>query len=105
MFDGSKLGIYVSWEEVQIEKFVAKRRNEELTFKRYDNINDALKWATYIIWQDYYIDQKAEEYIQKQRGIDKNIPASATPTKGEASSSKTIKRNNPQNIIQNKNAF
>ena len=95
MFDGSKPGIYMSWEEVQIEKFAAKRRNEELTFKKYDNIDDALKWARLIIGLDYYIDPKAKEYIKKRRGIDKNIPSSPAPTKGEASSSKNIKKEEP----------
>ena len=55
-------------------------------------MNDALKWARDMIGENYYIDPNAKEYIQKRSGIDKNIPTSATTTKGEASSSKNIKK-------------
>ena len=45
-----------------------------------------------IIGENYYIDPNAKEYIQKRSGIDKNIPGAAIPTKGEASSSNNIKK-------------
>ena len=70
-----------------IEKINAKRRGEDLTFKKYDSINEALFWARKVLGENYYIDPKAKDYIQKRRGV----PASLTPTKGEASSSKNIK--------------
>ena len=34
LFDGNKLGIYLTWEDIMIEKIYAKRRGEDLTFKK-----------------------------------------------------------------------
>lgn len=81
IFDGNKPGIYLEWENIMIQKLDAKREGKDLTFKRYDNIDDALSWARKVFGPDYYIDPKAKDYIQMRRGI----PASPTPTKGEAS--------------------
>ena len=44
--------------------------------------------ARKVLEENYYFDPKAKDYIQKRRGV----PASLTPTKGEASSSKNIKK-------------
>ena len=88
IFDGNKPGIYLEWENIMIEKLDAKRNGQDLTFKRYYSIDEALLWARKVLGPDYYIDPKAKNYIQMKRGI----PASPTPTKGEASSSKIIKK-------------
>ncbi|XBH80057.1 hypothetical protein VPH35_105882 [Triticum aestivum] len=88
IFDGNKPGIYLEWENIMIEKLDAKRNGQDLTFKRYYSIDEALLWARKVLGPDYYIDPKAKNYIQMKRGI----PASPTPTKGEASSSNNIKK-------------
>ncbi|KAM3193886.1 hypothetical protein ACQJBY_070498 [Aegilops geniculata] len=88
IFDGNKPGVYLEWENIVIEKIDAKRKGQDLTFKRYYNIDDALFWARKVFGPDYYINPKAKDYIQMKRGV----PASPIPTKGEASSSKNIKK-------------
>ena len=90
LFDGTNPGIYMTFEEIIKEKMVARRKKEDITWKKYIDINEALKQARSIIGENYYIEPKAKEYIQKCKGIDKNIPASSTQ-KGEASNSKRIK--------------
>ena len=87
IFDGNKPGIYLEWENIMIEKLDVKIKGEDLTFKIYYSINDALFWARKLFRPDDYIDTKAKDYIQ----IRKCIPTSPTPTKGEALSSKNIK--------------
>jgi len=97
LFNGNKPGIYMHWEDIQIEKFAAESQGKDLSWRKYDNINDALKWAKKVIGEKYYIDPEAREYIEKLRGIDKNIPATPVSSKGEASSSKTpIKEGSPK---------
>jgi hypothetical protein len=90
LFDGTNPGIYMTFEEIIKEKMVARKKKEDITWKKYIDINEALKQARSIIGENYYIEPKAKEYIQKCKGIDKNIPASSTQ-KGEASNSKRIK--------------
>ena len=90
LFDGTNPGIYMTFEEIIKEKMVARKKKEDITWKKYMDINEALKQARSIIGENYYIEPKAKEYIQKCKGIDKNIPASSTQ-KGEASNSKRIK--------------
>lgn len=90
LFDGTNPGIYMTFEEIIKEKMAARKKKEDITWKKYIDINEALKQARSIIGENYYIEPKAKEYIQKCKGIDKNIPASSTQ-KGEASNSKRIK--------------
>uniref|UniRef100_A0A453GU58 Reverse transcriptase RNase H-like domain-containing protein n=1 Tax=Aegilops tauschii subsp. strangulata TaxID=200361 RepID=A0A453GU58_AEGTS len=52
IFDGNKPGIYLEWENIMIEKLDAKRKGEDLTFKRYYSINDALFWARKVLGPD-----------------------------------------------------
>ena len=82
----------MTWEDVMIEKIDARKKGEDVTFKNYDNINEALMWARKIIGENYYIDPKAKEYIQKKRTND-NIPNPSTPkaAKAEPLGSKNIK--------------
>jgi hypothetical protein len=87
LFDGNKPGIYMTWEDVMIEKIDARKKGEDVTFKKYDNINEALMWARKIIGENYYIDPKAKEYIEKKRT---NTPT-PTAAKAESSGSKNIK--------------
>uniref|UniRef100_A0A453LC63 Reverse transcriptase domain-containing protein n=1 Tax=Aegilops tauschii subsp. strangulata TaxID=200361 RepID=A0A453LC63_AEGTS len=55
IFDGNKPGIYLEWENIMIEKVDAKIKGQDLTFKRYYNIDDALLWARKVLGPDYYI--------------------------------------------------
>jgi hypothetical protein len=90
LFDGINPGIYMTFEEIIKEKMVARKKKEDLTWKKYIDFNEALKQARSIIGENYYIEPEAKEYIQKSKGKDKNIPASPTQ-KGEVSNSKRIK--------------
>jgi len=96
LFDGNKPGIYMTWEDVMIEKIDARKKGEDVTFKKYDNINEALMWARKIIGENYYIDPKAKEYIQRRRTND-NISNPLTPkaAKAEPSGSKNIQEECP----------
>ena len=84
LFDGNRPGIYITFEELIVEKLAARKKNGDITFKKYLDISEALKFAREIIGENYYIEPKAKEYIEK------NSPASSKP-KEEASSSKKVK--------------
>jgi hypothetical protein len=89
LFNGNRRGIYMHWEDIQIEKLAAK---QDLSYRKYDKMDEALKWALKAMGPDYYICPEAREYIEKRGGI---IPASAVPSKGEASSSKSPMKEAP----------
>lgn len=93
LFDGTNPGIYMTYEEIIKEKLEARKKKEDITWRKYLDINEALSRAKDIIGENYYIEPKAKEYIQKSKGINKNtpVPSNAKCIKGEASSSKRIK--------------
>jgi hypothetical protein len=68
LFDGSKPGIYTEFEKIAKQKVQARKNGEDLTWKKYIDINEALKYAKDIIGEDFYIDPKAKEYIEKAKG-------------------------------------
>lgn len=99
LFDGNKPGIYLTWEDIMIEKLDAKRMGQDLTFKKYEGIDEALFWARKMIGENYYIDPKAKDYIQKRKNADNN--ASNMPifkiTKGESSGKNIKEEGSPKN--------
>ena len=84
LFDGKKPGIYVTFDEILIEKVKARKMKEDITFRKYLDINEALDRARSGIGENYYIEPAAKEYIES------NTIASAIK-KGEASGSKKPK--------------
>jgi hypothetical protein len=90
LFDGTKPGIYITFEEIIQEKLEARRKKEDITWRKYLDINEALNRAKTIIGENYHIEPKAKEYIQKFRGVDKNTASPVNP-KAESSNSKKVK--------------
>ena len=84
LFDGSKPGIYVTFDDIIIEKVKAKQMKEDITFRKYLDINEALTRARNGIGENYYIEPAAKAYIES------NTVASIIQ-KGEASGSKKPK--------------
>ena len=64
-----------------------------MLFRSYLDVSEALSRARSMIGENYHIEPKAKEYIQKIKGVDKDTPAPSNTkyAKGEASSSKKIK--------------
>jgi hypothetical protein len=84
LFDGKKPGIYVTFDEILIEKVKAKQMKEDITWRKYLDINEALTRARSAIGENYYIEPAAKEYIES------NTIASVIQ-KGEASGLKKPK--------------
>jgi hypothetical protein len=100
LFDGSKPGIYTRFEELAKQKSIARMKGEDLTWKKYIDINEALKYAKDIIGEDFYIDPKVKEYIEKVKGKNKNTPPppNTTHTKGESSKKAKEEEESPQTL-------
>lgn len=84
LFDGKKPGIYVTFDDIIIEKVKAKQMKGDVTFRKYLDINEALTRARDGIGENYYIEPAAKAYIES------NTIASVIQ-KGEASGSKKPK--------------
>lgn len=89
LFDGIRPGIYMTFEEIIKEKLDARKRKEDITWKKYVDVNEALSRARGMIGENYYIEPKAKEYIQKIKGE-------------EISSSSNTKNVKEETIILNK---
>jgi hypothetical protein len=94
LFDGNRPGIYITFEEILMEKLEARKKKEDLTWKKYMDVKEALFRAKTMIGEYYYTEPKAQEYIQMSIGPYESTPTPASPnnTKGEASSSKKVKQ-------------
>jgi hypothetical protein len=79
--------------QAYIQKVEARKKGENLTWRKYIDVNEALKYAKDIIGEDFYIDPKANKYIEKVKGKNKNTPSpsNTTHTKGESSISLKVK--------------
>jgi hypothetical protein len=64
IFEGSKPGVYISFEEI-IEQKVGTKYTRGISWKKYINIDEALAQARRILRVNYYMDPAAKEYIQK----------------------------------------
>jgi hypothetical protein len=94
LFDGKKPGIYITFEEILQEKLDARKKNEDLTWRKYFDVNEAIFRAKTMIGENYYTEPKAQEYIQKSIRINKGNtpPPSPHNTNGESSNSKKVKK-------------
>ena len=81
LFEGKKSGIYTSYEEISIEKLIAKKNGESINWKSYACVDEALKYAEAVIGPKYYIQPSAEEYIHKVHRINNANPATAVLAK------------------------
>lgn len=45
LFEGNKPGIYISYEEIAIEKQIAKNKGDSINWKSYANVDEALEIA------------------------------------------------------------
>lgn len=88
LYDGIKPGIYITYEEIIKEKLEARKRSEDLNWKKYADANVAISMARSILGDNYYIEPKAIEYIQKLSGIYENIPASPASKYAKTQSSR-----------------
>jgi hypothetical protein len=68
LFDGNKPGIYNIFEKIAKEKVEARKNEEDITWMKYMDVNEALKYAREIIGENFYIGPKAKEYIEKIKG-------------------------------------
>lgn len=91
LYDGNKPGIYFTFEEILKQKLEARKIKMDLSWRKYYDINEALRYAREMIGENYYIEPKAKEYIQKYRGGGTSAPTSPNYTKGEASTSSKVK--------------
>ena len=60
LFDGKKPGIYVTFDEILIEKVKARKMKEDITFRKYLDINESLNRARSGIGENYYIEPAAK---------------------------------------------
>jgi hypothetical protein len=93
LFDGNKLDIYTTFEKIAQEKVEARKNKEDITRRKYIDVNEALKYAREVIGENFYIEPKAKVYIEKLKEKSKNTPSpsNTTYTKGESSISLKIK--------------
>ena len=75
LFEGKKPGIYTSYEEISIEKLIAKKNGDSINWKSYACVEEAQKYAKAVIGPKYYIQPSAKEYIQKVSCINNANPA------------------------------
>jgi hypothetical protein len=66
IFEGSKPGVYISFEEIIGQK-VGTKYTGGISWKKYINIDEALAQARRILGVNYYMEPAAKEYIQKYR--------------------------------------
>ena len=66
LFDGTNPGIYMTFEEIIKENLEARKKKEDMTWKKYMDINEALSQARSIIGKNY-------TYKQKQNNISKRV--------------------------------
>jgi hypothetical protein len=78
IFEGSKPGVYISFEEIIGQKVAAKYTGG-ISWKKYINIDEALAQAQRILEVNYYMEPDAKEYIQKVK-MSKNKMVSASPS-------------------------
>jgi hypothetical protein len=76
IFEGSKLGVYILFEEIIWQK-VRTKYTGGISWKKYINIDEALAQVQRILGVNYYMERAAKEYIQKY-GISKNKKVSAS---------------------------
>jgi hypothetical protein len=62
IFEGSKPGVYISFEEIIGQKVGAKYRGG-ISWKKYTNIDETLALARRILGVNYYMEHAAKEYI------------------------------------------
>src|SRR4051794_17331822 len=65
LYNGKKPGIYMTYEKIISEKLDADKIKKDLIWRKYNKVNDALKYAREMIGENYYIEPSAKEYIQK----------------------------------------
>jgi hypothetical protein len=46
----------------------ARKNEEDITWRKYMDVNEALKYAREIIRENFYVEPKAKEYIEKIKG-------------------------------------
>jgi hypothetical protein len=76
IFEGSKLGVYISFEEIIGHK-VGSKYTRGISWKKYINIDETLAQTRRILRVNYYMEPTAKEYIQKFR-MSKNKKVSAS---------------------------
>jgi hypothetical protein len=76
IFEGSKVGVYISFEEIIGQK-VGTKYTGDIFWKKYINIDEALAQTRRILGVNYYMESAAKEYIQKYR-MSKNKKISAS---------------------------
>jgi hypothetical protein len=76
IFEGSKPGVYILFEEIIGQKVGAKY-TRGVSWKKYINIDEALTQARRILGVDYYMEPATKEYIQKFK-ISKNKKVSTS---------------------------
>jgi hypothetical protein len=76
IFEGSKLGVYISFEEIIGQK-VGTKHTGGISWKKYINIDEVLAQARRILEVNYYMEPAAIEYIQKYK-ISKNKKVSTS---------------------------
>ena len=84
LFDGKRPGIYATFDEILVQRAKAKQMKEDVMFRKYLDINEALKYARNGIGENYYIEPAAKEYIESNT-------VAAVIQKGEGSGSKKPK--------------
>lgn len=101
VYDGTKPGLYVTFEEIISQKMDARLEGVGMSWKKYTEIDEALNKARAILGVNCYIEPAAKEYIQKfNMAKNKGIMQQNTPIniKGEGSNRPSYKRSSQKEI-------